>query len=233
MVRKMKIRHYVYDVNYNRQSSVKRSVRRVIACIVVAAIGFAGYLAYDSMRLSNAEPSEPSIRKSTSYDVPRSHFQTNYFSFDGPDSWTFAKKESTKNKFIYWDIRHKLVRNELIVYIDTRPDTEHQYATRVLPVTLGSDGILKPTKVSGHCNKKAPGKDKVGEEIFVFNKVKFQCDNDSTFYSVMVGLEGKSTSMELQRRNGFRTRYLIYYRSASAEETPADLLEVIENFQIL
>jgi hypothetical protein len=232
--RKKRRIQYYYDYNPYNKVKAWHAVYKVVAVILVVAglVFLAIWL--DAKRLARlGGPSDATTPNTLSYKADYDTFTTPYFEMTTPTSWEFEAKSSNPNKYVYYNYRHKLVRGMITVYIDTAPSREHQYATRMLPAKLGSDWFLKPDNaVTDHCNKVAPGKDRVGEENFTFKGVAFPCDNDATWYSALVGLENGSTAMKIKRPDGKETQYVIHYLNSSAELTGTDLVDVIRKFQI-
>jgi len=204
----------------------------LLPIVVIIGLAFV-YIYLDSKRQTPGPPvsTQP---VTTNYKIESNIFATPYFELETKKSWEFQKENSTANKFVYVDMRHKLAQGQLTIYVNQAPQELHNRATRLLPATLGADGYLKPEpSIGDHCNKKAPGKDKVGEQVFVFENVTFPCDNDATWFTVLVGQPGGSTSMKLARPNGTTATYVIHYLSSTAYPTPSDVVDVVRKFKVL
>lgn len=209
------------------------TVKIVAILLILVGLVFL-YIWIDANILAKrSSQSNPTTLKNYGYEAPTDVFTTPYFEFEAPDSWDFMDKVSTRYKFVYHNIRNKLVRGVITIYVDTAPDEEHARAPRLLPATIDKDFQLHPdTTVSEHCNKTAPGKDRVGESVFKFKGITFPCDNDATWYSVLVGLKGKSTMMKIKRPNGKEATYVINYYNSSSELNGREFLDALQNFKI-
>jgi len=232
--RKSRIRYY-YDFNPNRKGKAATAAIAVVGVIVIVIGLVFAAIWFDAKRLAQqAGPSKATAPKTLSYEVETDTFTTKYFEMETPVSWEFIEKSSSPNKFVYYNFRHKLVRGTITVYVNQPPAPEHQRATRLLTARVGVDGFLKPDlDVSDHCNKVAPGKNRVGGEDIKFKGIAFPCDNDATWYSALVGLDGGSTAMNIKRPDGTTAQYIIYYTNPSAEMSGTDFVEVMRKFKIL
>lgn len=229
-------RRWFFDVNYHRHDKSHRRWKRLVQLIFVVLVVVGGYVIWDIFRVSNQDdsPSAPSSAKESVYTVPSKTFTTRYFEIKTPDSWEFQEKVSDDNKFVYYNIKHKLARGVLTIYVDKQPVPAHKQATRLLPVKLGPDGVLIPdNSATPHCNTKAPSKNKVGKEIIKLSGITFTCDNDATWFSVLVALEGGSPNMQLRRPDSTRSTYVIHYQDSTATPTDSDLIEVIRKFKVI
>lgn len=229
-------RRWFFDINYHRHDKAKRRSRRLVKLIVLLLVAGAVYVVVDYFYFTEKDsgPSESTTAVQSSYEIPTNVYKTKYFEIETSENWKYEKKASGPNKFVYHNVRNKLVRGFIYIYVNEDPVPHHKQATRLLPVTLGADGFLDPDfKVTAHCNKTAPNKDKVGEEIVTLKGITFMCDNDATWYSVLVGLKGSSPSMKLKRPDGSYATYTIFYQDSTANPTALDLIEVIERFKVL
>lgn len=227
---------WFFDVNYHRHDKSRRRGKRLFRFGFVLLILVGAYVAWDILRVSSQPdgPSAPTAVKESVYTIPSKTYTTKYFEMKTPESWEFQEKLSNDNKFVYYNIKHKLARGMLTIYVDQPPVPAHKQATRILPVKLGPEGMLVPdNSVTPHCSKKAPGRDKVGEEIVKQNGIMFTCDNDATWFSVSVALEGGSPNMRLRRPDGTHATYVIYYRDSTATPSANDMIEVIRKFKVL
>jgi hypothetical protein len=228
------MRRWFFDVNYHRWDKPKRRLNKAIALFLLIVVGAGGWLVYDATRISGeVGPSRPTTPVETAYTVPSDTFTTPYFEMKVAQSWEFIEKSSTRNKYVYHDVRNKLVQGFLEVYVNISPPLDRQQATRVLPATLGTNAFLSPeSSVSDHCNKSAGAKKNVGEQQMVFKKIKLLCDNDATWYSVLVGKPGAGTTMDLKRPNGTTAQYTIFYQASSAKPESSKLIDLIRKFQV-
>jgi hypothetical protein len=227
---------WFFDVNYHRHDKAKRRSRRLIfsfvSLILLGGGATAAYILFFEDQTNG--PSAPTKAVESVYSVPSDIFKTKYFQLETPESWEFEKKASGPNRFVYHNVRHKLVRGFLTIYVNEPPVPHHKQATRLLPVKLGSNNFLLPdSAATAHCNKSAPNKSRVGEEVVKLKGITFMCDNDATWYSVLVALKGGTPQMSLKRPDGSTATYVIYYQDSSANPTDNDLLEVIRNFKVL
>jgi hypothetical protein len=230
------MRRWFFDVNYHRHDKAKRRSRRLVAFFVTLTLLGGGAVAVYILFFENpnAGPSNPTQAVQSVHTVPSKVFRTKYFELETPETWEFEKKASGPNTFVYHNVRFKLVRGFITIYVNKDPMPHHKQATRLLPVEIGNDGLLKPdSNATEHCNKKAPHKDKVGEEIVKLKGITFMCDNDATWYSVVLALKGGTPQMSLKGMDGQLATYVIYYQDSSANPTDAALIEVIRNFKIL
>lgn len=225
--------HYFYGDSISRKRGARRLALMVVFVLLVGVGGVGAWIYMNSKGLDTIQPLSTKP-VTTSYSVESNTFKTPYFELETRKSWEFQKEKSTKNKFVYVDFRHKLAQGELTIYVNSSPAELHARATRLLPVRLGVDGYLKPdSSVGEHCNKKAPGKDKVGEQVFKFKNITFPCDNDATWFTVLVGLDGGSTAMKLKRPDGTTATYHMHYLGSTAYPIEADVIEIVRKFKVL
>jgi hypothetical protein len=230
--RKKRRTHYFYGDGPSRKSNARRrALTVVVPLLLIVALIFL-YIYLDSKRQGPGAPVATKPVTST-YNIESNTFTTPFFELETRKSWEFQKQKSTKSKFVYTDFRHKLAQGELTVYVNQAPEELHSRATRLLPVRLGSDSYLKPdTTIGQHCNKKASGKDRVGEQVFKFKNITFPCDNDATWFTVLVGLDGGTTVMKLKRPDGSTATYTIHYLGSTAYPTESDVVEVVRKFKV-
>jgi hypothetical protein len=229
------MRRWFFDVNYHRWDKSRRRFNRFLVLFVLIVLSVGGYLAYDAFLLASEEqqPSKPTSPIHSTYYSPSTTFTTPYFTVQLPDAWKQDKKSSTKNKFVYDDIRSKLVKGRVTIWVNGEPDDEYTRASRVLPAAFGTDNFLKPDSfVSDHCNKKAPSKSKTDQEMVKLKSITFMCDNDATWYSVLVGIPSQGTAMKLKRPNGAIASYIIHYQDATATPDPANFIDLVRKFQV-
>jgi hypothetical protein len=231
----MKIRHYYHTVNYQKQRRTKRSVVKVIIVFLVLVAAAALVLWLDSKRLAKQHtPSQATKAVTTHYEAESDTFTTKYFQMETPTSWEFDDKASTQSHFVYHNVRHKLVRGTLTIYINEKPKAEQQLATHLLSVQIDADGTFRPaSSVTDHCNKTASGKDRVGEQVVKLKNITFTCDNDATWYSVLLGTDGGTPEMTWKRPDGSAVKVTIHYLDSSAEPEGGSLIEVIRKLKLL
>ena len=177
-------------------------------------------------------PSDATKAVQSAYRIPTRTFRTEFFEMETPESWEFQPKTSKPNMWVYYNFRHKLARGMIFVYVNKDPVPQHKQASRLLPVKLGYDDKLVPDSVTDHCNKTAPGKDKVGEQAVTLVGIPFVCDNDTTLFTVLVALKSGTPNMEIKRPDGSTATYTIYYQDSSAYPTAPDFIEVIRRFKV-
>lgn len=230
------MRRWFFDVNYHRHDKAKKRSRRTFKLIVAVVVLGGIYVAIDALYLTNKQvgPSDPTKAVQSAYTIPSKTFKTKYFELETPETWEFEEKASGPDMFVYHNVRHKLVRGFITVYVNKDPVPHHKQATRLLPVEIGDDGLLRPdSKATEHCNKKAPHKDKVGEEVVKLKGITFVCDNDATWFSVLLALKGGTPQMNLKGVDGQPATFVIFYQDSSANPTDVDLVEVIRKFKVL
>lgn len=228
-------RRWFFDINYYRHAKAKRRSRRLFKLFIVLLIAGGIYIAIDALYLNRGSgPSDPTTAVESVYEVPSKTFKTDYFELETPESWQFEEKASKPGLYVYHNVRHKLVRGFITVYVNREPVPHHKQATRLLPVEVNVNNFLVPdSNVTPHCNKTAPSKDKAGEELVKLKGITFMCDNDATWFSVFVALKGGTPQMTLEGADGKPATYVIYYQDSSADPTANDFIEVIRKFKIL
>ncbi len=226
---------YKIGVNHARQRRFLRSAR-VFIIIVIVLLLIAGLFILIDAILQNRKantPSEATTPVSSSIAPSIEIFTSPYFQFQTDKNWRFIANESTGTKFVYRRGTDNLVSGDMTVYINSGPaDTQ---ATRVLPVTLQSDpNKLKASFVSEHCSKNLAKeiRDTTGEITLTLNSVRFLCDADGTNYTIIVGLENGTFSMNFKRPDGTNATYIVFFRDLRFSAEPSEFETIMNSFQI-
>lgn len=222
---------YYHDHSYHHQIRFLRKARFTLIMLVLVAAAAGIYLVYDSIRAGKRAntPSKPTALVTSAYAVPVEVFSTKYFQFQADKNWTFIASESNDKKFVYRSLRKNFIEHEFILYVnstDAMPE-----ATHVLPVTLDADGTLVPDKASDHCKKVLKPTDARGIQMMTYMDVMFLCDPDANHYTVVVGLKGGKSSMDLSQPDGKTVRYGMIYRNVTAEPDDAEIITIVRSFQ--
>ncbi len=221
---------YNNHLNYRKRQKFVFRVRLISTFVVVVAvvIGLTLYINY--LRKNNQfKPVESGMSSSvmaSSINILKSPF----FQFQAPQGWVEIPNESTSNKFVYRSIKANLIVNELIIYVNQIP--ANLEANRILPVRMsGTEMSLDPTTVSDHCIKKLGDKSSVNAQDVIINDVRLRCDSDSTNYTVMVGLIGKDTAINIKRPDNTHATYTFYYTNLRAVPDASEFTEMVRSFQ--
>jgi hypothetical protein len=220
--------NYQYDVNINRQKKFIRWFKKILwLCLVMVAIG-GSIVLIDTFRqdkYSDVKTSQPTI---TTVGPSIREFETPYFSFTAPTSWTNILAESTQSKFVYRSLRGALIENELTIYAND--PSSYLSATYVLPVRIQDGKHIIPTEVSEHCSKASEVKKaSIPVKVNIMNTTML-CNLDSTSYLVIVGEKGGNTEIKLKRSNGSEISYRFLYRSSTVPADSLPLANIMNNF---
>ncbi len=226
---------YALGVNHARQRTfLYRSRKLIIALIVLLIlIGLALYIDAFLQRQKAETPSQPSLPTSSTIAPSIQAFTTPYFQFQTNKNWNFIANESSTTKFVYRRGTPNLVSADMTVYINSSPPDVQ--ATRVLPVTFpDQDKPLKASFVSEHCrnNLSKSIQDSVGEVAVTLQSVRFLCDVDGTNYTVIVGLENDTPSMNFARPDGTKAQYIIYFRDLRSTPDQSEFENIMNAFEI-
>ncbi|OGL30582.1 hypothetical protein A3F37_01795 [Candidatus Saccharibacteria bacterium RIFCSPHIGHO2_12_FULL_41_12] len=220
---------YHYQLDHHHQKKFLRRTSWFLIFVIVCIVGFAGYAYIDNLNESSANTEEKTTSgASAGYFAPAvGIIRSPYFQFQANKSWAQATSDSTGNKFVYRSLRDSLIERELTIYVNGSPSLS---ATRVLPVNLKGTAEFLPQAVSDHCGKTFPTKQQSIQSV-TLDRVNFNCQPDSTAYTVFVGLVGGSTQIALTRPNGQKAMYTIYYSDVTATPSVSHLSEIISTFQ--
>jgi hypothetical protein len=207
-------------------------VRYLAGIIITLIIAVVGFIAFDATRSKKIISAEPSQIKTSTYDTNSKLFDTPYFSFEAPKSWQFESAQSGPTHFKYMSHRKNLVEHTFDVYVSSVPEIEIK-PSRVIPVTYDTEARTFTQKpVSDHCKAGYPKDTPLEVRIITYKSVAFPCRADSPFYDVVIGLEGGSYKMNLERPNGSKLMYVIYYRDQTALPGPNTVTDLISKFKV-
>lgn len=207
-----------------------RHLKKILMVFAVLVLLGGGWLllSYWQRPVDSSEPVATTFRSRT--EEPNSQvFTTAYFQFQASSAWTQAPKESTDTIFVYRAFEGPLIQQDLTITVG--PNAELPDITRVFPVIARDDGTLNSqAPISEHCSKAAP---KGYKDPFrmIFQDVTFTCDTDGTIFTVLVGAQAGSATLEVPRPSGQAGSYTIVYRDLTAQPTGRDLNGIIKTFQ--
>ncbi len=154
-------------------------------------------------------------------------FETEYFSFQTEDSWEYLSDFSIPgSRYRYRLVRDGVHIGNLRVLID---DSSEQEVERVLPVTIGPEGVLESTgSVSDRCSDVSPDEATVGKQAVTKEGVRFLCDVDSTSYSLVVGEVGGTARLQAPA-GGTVT---VIYSDVSINPSPLHMENLVRGFRL-
>lgn len=221
---------YKQQLDYRRR---KRFIRRVwLACLIVVLMigGFVGYLFYENYKASNYNSPEQTTSTETSgyFGNSVNILRSQYFQFQADKNWVEVPAESTPTKFVYRSFSKNLVEHELIVYVGEVPATIG--ANRLLPVEVRAGNGFGRQSVSNHCAEGAKSTN-AQNTVVKLQSVMFECDSDSTDYSILVGEINGSTKIPMNRPDKSVANYTISYKNLRATGDPSQIYQIIDTFQ--
>lgn len=163
--------------------------------------------------------------------------RTEYFQFQAPDAWVeIANNSGSGKRFEYVKNNGDLITQKLTVMVD-RPaiDTEADFKiTRVLPVSIDSEGNFNPLdNVSEHCDESWPNKLRRNPARIVHYSVSFVCDSLSQQYNIVIGENGGSENITIDRNDGTQFSLYIVYSDLTAYPSPGDVYNIVSSFRAL
>lgn len=221
---------YHQDLNYHKRKKflLKAWILFLSFAVILIAAASYGYYAIISRQSSNTDNSSTS-RATKSYYAPSVKvFRSPFFQLQMDDTWFELPAESTPTKFVYRSLRSNLIEQELTIYVNDIP--EILTPNRVLPVNLKSESEFLPITVSEHCIKAAGGPNITSARV-TLDRVTFRCDADSTDYRVMAGEVNGTTTFNLQRPDGTRAKYALYYTNLKATPDGTQFTQIVDSFQ--
>lgn len=220
---------YHYQLDHHHQKKFLRRTSWFLIFVIICIVGFVGYAYVDSLNESSSNTEEKTTsNESAGYFAPTvGIIRSPFFQFQANKSWSQATSDSTSNKFVYRSLRDSLIERELTIYVNESPNLS---STRVLPVNLKGAAELLPQAVSDHCGKTFTTKQQSIQTVTI-DRVSFNCQPDSTSYTVSVGLIGGNTQIALTRPNGQKATYIIQYSDVTATPSSSHLAEIISTFQ--
>lgn len=221
---------YNQQLNFQKRRSFLLRVRLFILCmaLLIFAAGAYAYYSVVSRQSSNTNSTSTSRQTSGYFAASVKVFNSSFFQFQADKTWAEVPAESTPTKFVYRSHRANLIEHELTIYVNEIPPA--LAANRVLPVNLKGDSELLPISVSEHCLKTA-GAPTGDNPVVELDRVKLACDSDSTNYTVLVGLAGGNTVLDLLRPDNTRAKYSIAYSNLKATPDATQLNQIAETFQ--
>lgn len=221
---------YNQQLNYQRRKRFLFRVRMffvlLVGCIIIA--GAYGYYLVVIQEQANTQATSTSQQASSYFAPSTKIFRSPYFQFQADKTWTEVTTESTPSKFVYRSLRANLIEHDLTIYVDNIPPM--LASNRVLPVNPKGESEFLPTSVSEHCMKTAGGS-RIDDPLITLDKVKFRCDADSTNYSVLAGLIGGSSMLNLKRPDGSNANYAIVYSNLRALSESSQFQGILASFQ--
>jgi hypothetical protein len=222
--------HY-YAEHKPRRKKLRIFIRSIVIIMLIGIFITVGWVV--SNYLDQPEPEPVTSGVQTSVEVsPLSVFRTAYFQFQASDKWIEDAKSSTDTMYVYRAYRGRLIEHDLQIYINpSSSDIARFRASRVVAASPTSEGALSPINgISDHCGESVEGPNRSPQEV-VFEGVSFVCMVDGVIFDVLVGVQGGSSSVRLNRPSGGSATYLMYYRDLRANPDGRELEEIINSFQ--
>ncbi len=223
---------YNNHMNYRDRKRYLFRIRLFFVCFTLGLIGLVSYMIL-SLETDNASNTSQitTSESSSGYFAPSVKiFRTPYFQFQADQTWAEVSGESTTNKFVYRSLRSNLIEHEMVVYVNQIP--ANLESNRVLATSVkAGDTELEAGTVSDHCLKTLPGGSRAQAVAATVDSVKMSCDADSTNYTVMAGLKGGSTTLNLKRPDKTAAAYAIYYTNLKAVPDGAQIAQIMSTFQ--
>jgi hypothetical protein len=222
---------YYYDHSFHRQTRFLKIIRRFVTGVVAVLIGIGIYLIVDTQRSARLAtvPSNPTEQTTAIYSAPVEVFSTKYFQFQASRNWVFIASESSDNQFVYRKFNKTLVEHEMYIHIND--PVFRQAATYVLPVKSNADGSLDPADVSDHCKSAFHGPLPGAPQVATVAGVRFLCNPSGAEYKVIAGINGASSSMQLERPDGSSATYHIIYNNVKFSPDAREFIKIIDTFQ--
>ena len=223
---------YNNHLNYRKRRSFLIKVRLVLFLlfVVICAGILMFYLKY--VREENVNtPNKTTSEATVSVVAPSINiFKSPYFQFQAPNNWVEVPNESTPTKFVYRGLRSSLIEHELVIYVNQIP--ANISANRVYAALFKNDNTeLDPLTISDHCIKATNNVSTMEDKEILFNGVKMPCDSDSRNFTVLAGLQGDDTTLNMIRPDGTTASYAILYTNLRAVPDATEMKKIIETFQ--
>lgn len=225
-------------MKYNNHQSYKKRKRfllkvRLVFVLLLAPVLLGLYIIYNDFIIDNSSSQEKSAtsQPTRSYVAPKvSIFKTPYFQFQADQSWVEVPAESSPSKFLYRSLRSNLIEHELVIYVDQIP--ANLSSSRILPAQFKKGMTeLVPLVVSEHCMKVVPELQRSSIVSVALMQVQFNCDADTTSYSILLGAVNGSSSIKMQRPDSSISTYSILYTNLKASPEPSQIQMISSSFQ--
>lgn len=223
---------YNNRLNYRDRRRLLFRLRIIFFLVALALIGIVIYFYVDFIKDKTLNEGQEAVsEKTTSVIAPSVNiFKTAFYQFQASDSWVEVPNESNSSKFVYRSLRTNLIEHELVIYVNQVP--VNLEANRVMPVDFAENKQrLIPSPVSEHCVKALGGRSTVSKTEVTFEKVRFNCDSDSTNYTVIVGELNGDSVVNMIRPSGESVAYTIYYSNLKAINDAIELTDIMKSFQ--
>lgn len=217
----------------------KRKIRVVLRSffilVFLAMIAVAAYVVYDTFRQSDASTtaSDSTTPVTTTIQTDSVLQRTPYFEFYAPRKWRPLSEQTRDGHYVFREMNNQTGGQEIVVEVNQTdtPVMALVQTTRVLPVIIGDLGELITRDLSDHCNKAVPGGGNRVPQMVTYKKVTFACSLDGRLYNAVVGLEGGTTNIPLERPDGSTATYRISYRNFTANPNSGDLISIVKSFR--
>lgn len=219
--------HYQYDVSISRQKRFIRRFKKLLWFLLCILILVGAVVAFDALRQTTEDNTETGAPSTTTIRPSIREFDSEYFTFTAPPSWTNVASESTAQKFVYRSLRGQLVEQELTVYVNEQ--SADLSATRVLPVRIEEGKRLIPSEVSDHCNTASALKKANAPMPVTIGQVSMLCRLDDTNYLVVIGEKGGNTDIKLTGASKTTTFHFMYRNSTFTPDT-TQLIDILNSF---
>lgn len=208
-----------------------KSIIAVLALLLFIVIAiYLAFVWYISNENSQYQP-QTEIR-SASY-TPLQKFQTQHFSFEADNSWSFIEKESSANIFVYRSEKNNIVSRDFTVYVNTLP--QNLLVTRVLP--LEPDGNkFSVSEVSEHCKEYLKDRISPGNNnpiVARIESVQIKCQVDGTSTTVGTGQVNGNYQVELKAGNGSTNKYFIVYNDLEFTPRLNTFINIVRSFRAI
>jgi hypothetical protein len=220
------------DLNHKRQTHTQ-FIKWIIGGGVFATTVVLAVLLISSNILvtRQAEPITSDVR-TVMQDTSTTIFRSPLFQFQAKSSWVEITKNMKENHFFYRSYRGPLIEQDLLIYHDPKPsEIIDLMASRVLPVQVKTDGSLDlVASISEPCGSVVKTANKDPRKL-TFNNVTFNCLVDGVIFDVLVGLDGGTPSLIINRPKKEPANIIIYYRDLRANPNGRELPSILETFQ--
>lgn len=229
--------HYRYSQKIHKRGKRVRRVRRLMMAFFSMVIIGGAILLFDILREMFKSSSLSSVTSTAAVQSATINiFRTPYFQFQADRSWReVTLTDGGPDKFVYRSYNGLLVQHELIVEVNRdRPVVlDNTQITRVIPVEIGPDNVLKAVEnISEHCKTMidpALGRE---QQFVTYKSVTFACNPDGSSFVVVAGVINSGSVIRSISVDGSTRTYQITYRDSMANPTGRPLESIINTFQL-
>lgn len=223
---------YGYKKPIRRHHPAFKFYFALTAVVLLLAAAGAVFYFYDMKRTSN-QKTPVSAAEDTYISGTAKTFKNNDFQFKDSANWVLVPKESSANKYTYYQYRGQQLEHQLIVYVNQVPIPLYLATARVLPVRIMNNDSFDVLNVSEPCGKSyGPGKLRDVKEISIDNALML-CDPETPQYTVVLSESGADYIISLKKSNGTTIQFVITYKNQKLEPNGDTLKNIASSFKAI